>query len=160
MRLIKVVSFCLFAILCCISHAHENKYIFVGQNGADECSQTVFILELVGDDPGNHVMINDNGEIYLKVDKIVAIPKETFTHIATSNEFINTHAAQHSNIVYSDAQEFYAFAGDVIQCGSRASKAPKKWQCPYCHYWWEAGETCTNDNCPTNQWKKNKEVES
>lgn len=136
MRFIKFVSFCLFAIFCCASYAHENNYILVGQNGADECTQTAFVLELVGDDLGNHVIMNDNGEIYLKVDKIVAIPKETFTHVA------------------SDAQGFYAFAGDVIQCGSRVSKEPKKWQCPYCHYWWEIGETCTNDNCPTNLWKK------
>lgn len=152
MRFIKFISFCLFAIFCCASYAHENNYIFVGQNGADESAQTAFILELLGDDLENHVMMNENGEMYLKVDKIVAIPKETFIRFADPNEFMNTHTAPCSKIIQSDGQQFYAFAGDVIQCGSKV--APKKWQCPYCHYWWEIGESCTNDNCPTNQWKK------
>lgn len=30
----------------------------------------------------------------------------------------------------------------------------KKWQCPYCHYWWDYGKKCTNPDCPTMQWKK------
>ena len=42
--------------------------------------------------------------------------------------------------------------GCYVPCGSRVQ--PKKWQCPYCHSWWEMGEECRNADCPTNQWKK------
>jgi len=42
--------------------------------------------------------------------------------------------------------------GCYVPCGSRVQ--PRRWQCPYCHLWWELGEECTNKECPTNQWKK------
>jgi hypothetical protein len=42
--------------------------------------------------------------------------------------------------------------GCYLLCGGRVQ--PKRWQCPYCHRWWDLGEKCTNEECPTNQWKK------
>ena len=82
MKFIRVFSFFLFVVTCCTSYANENKYIFVGQTGNDEFAKTAFVLELVGDDLEQHVQINETGEVYLKVDKIVAIPKETFSRFA------------------------------------------------------------------------------
>lgn len=79
MKFMKFISF-LFTIICCTSYAHENKYIFIGQSGNE--GKTAFVLELVGDDFGDNVQINENGEVYLKVDKIIAIPKNTFAHFA------------------------------------------------------------------------------
>lgn len=134
MKFIRFMSFCLFLVLSCKSYAHENKYVFIGQNEGNGQAKTAFILELRGDDLENHVQISESGEVYLKVDKIIAVPKETFFHFA------------------SEGQELYVAEEDVTQCGSRV--APQKWQCPYCHHWWEIGEKCSNPKCPVNQWKK------
>jgi hypothetical protein len=139
MKFIRFISFCLFLVLSCKSYAHENKYVFVGQNEGNGQAKTAFILELMGDDLENHVQISESGEVYLKVDNIIAVPKETFSNFAS----------------HGNAQGLYEFEEDLTQCGSRVVKPPK-WQCPYCRLWWEMGEKCTNGNCPKNQWKKNK----
>ena len=127
MTLIKRIFFFLFTVISFTSYANDNSYILVGQNGSE--GKTAFVLELTGDDLGDNVQISENGEIYLKVDKIIAMP----------SGFANA---------YSDAA-----AENTIECGSRVYK-PEKWKCPYCYHWWEMGERCQNEKCPTNQWKK------
>ena len=77
MKLIKLVSLFFFTIISCISFADENKYIFVGQNETAESTETAFILEVEDGALENHVHISENGEVYLKVDKIIAIPKDS-----------------------------------------------------------------------------------
>lgn len=66
-------------------------FLFVGQNGND--GKIAFVLDLVGDDLENHVQINENGEVYLKVDKIVAIPKDTLSHFAYLSGLGNAQGA-------------------------------------------------------------------
>lgn len=75
MKFIRSISFFLFLIICSASYAHENKYIFVGQNNE---GKTAFVLELV-DDLGDNIQINENGEVYIKVDKIIAVTEENVT---------------------------------------------------------------------------------
>lgn len=74
MKLIKYIFFFLF-FSSCFSYANENKYTFVGQNNE---GKTAFILELV-DDLGDNIQINENGEVYIKVDKIIAVSEENVT---------------------------------------------------------------------------------
>lgn len=106
MKLVRFVSFFLFIVLCCTSYAHENKYVFVGQNGTDKCAQTAFILELIDDDLENHVMMNENGEVYLKVDKIIAIPKDTLIHFANlSNPTGSPSASLAANAMVDNIDE-------------------------------------------------------
>jgi hypothetical protein len=71
----KSMLFIFFAVFSCQSYAHENEYVLVGQNSYDGQADTAFVLELVGDNLEDYVHINENGEVYLKVDKIVAIPR-------------------------------------------------------------------------------------
>ena len=76
MKSIQFILFSLFASVQCVSYAQENTHIFVGQNDENGSAKTAFILELVGEDANDHVLMNDKGELYLKVDRIVAIPKD------------------------------------------------------------------------------------
>lgn len=83
MKLIRVISFFLFAAISCISYAKENKCIFIGQNEGDD-AKTVFILEMLGDDFDNYIHTNEHGEVYLKVNKLLAISKETLNQVVFS----------------------------------------------------------------------------
>ena len=76
MKFISYISFFLFAVTCTSYATDNNKYIFVGQNSQSGHEKTMFVLELMDEELENHFLINGNGEVYLKVDKIVAIPKE------------------------------------------------------------------------------------
>ena len=69
MKLIRVVSFFLFAAISCIAYAKENKCIFIGQNEIGD-ARAVFILEMLGDDFNNYVHTNEHGEVYLKIDNL------------------------------------------------------------------------------------------
>ncbi len=131
MKSVKFLSFFLFAILCCTSYAHENNFVFVGQNGAGECTQTAFILELLGDNLENHVMINENGEVYLKVDKIIAIPKEALNHFPIT------------------ADTSFPGNGEVSLTKASRNDWSFKWTCPHCGR--ENGPfdgSCQNKKCP------------
>lgn len=127
MKLKKLVPFLLLLIFCFTSYAHENRCVIVGQNAKEE--KTTFVLEM-SEDNWKNVHINENGEVYIRAEKIIVIP----------NNCLNE-------------QGFYPFEGDVTSCGSKVSK-PKTWQCPYCHHWWELGEKCKYEDCPTNRWEK------
>ena len=135
MTLMKYIFFFLFTVVSFTSYANDNTYILVGQNGSE--GKTAFVLELTCDDLGDNVQISENGEIYLKVDKIIAMPNGSY-----QNGFVNSYSAE--------AEE------NTIECGSRVYR-PKRWQCPYCHHWWEMGERCKNEECATNQWEKKEE---
>ena len=79
------------------------------------------------------------------------VPQEKFMlndtdiYILLDNNWLMTKALR------SDEQGFYITQEDIIECGSRPSP-DKKWQCPYCYRWWNYGEKCQNEDCPTNQW--------
>src|SRR3990167_9529567 len=93
------------------SYGNENKYIFVGQTGSDELATTAFVLELIGDNLEQHVQINETGEVYLKVDKIVAIPKETFSRFAnlagSNSQPYSTQAVATSFLASNQLNEGY-----------------------------------------------------
>jgi hypothetical protein len=66
----------------CLSYAHENRYILVGQNNCQGCTKTAFILDLRGDNLEHQLQISDNGEVYLKVDKIIAFSEKELSQCA------------------------------------------------------------------------------
>ncbi len=94
MKFIKFSVFFLFGLTCFTTYGNENKYIFVGQNENEGTAKTAFVLELIGEDLNEYFQINDNGEVYLRVDKILAIPKETFSHFV--------HLAETSSTAFPD----------------------------------------------------------
>ena len=92
MKLIRVIPFFLFAAISCISYAKEDKCIFIGQNEVGD-AKTVFILEMPGDDFENYVHTNEHGEVYLKVNKISVISKETLNQVVFSSAGRDIHAS-------------------------------------------------------------------
>jgi hypothetical protein len=136
MKFIRFCTFFLFITACCTFYANENKYVFVGQNGNDGLAKTVFVLELMGADLEQYVQINENGEVYLKVDKIVAIPKETFSHFASfCNSTMLTNASQNM-METGGADEEYVCCSN---CRFYYYARPGHRDCPRCH-------TLTNTN--------------
>lgn len=85
MKLMKLCSVLLFLIFFSTTYADENKYIFIGQNGHGESAKTAFVLEITAEDCNNVIAMNENGEVYLKADNIVAISKETFANFAQAS---------------------------------------------------------------------------
>jgi hypothetical protein len=79
-----VTPFFLLAASSCISYAKENKSIFIAQNEVGD-AKTVLMLEMPGDDLENYVHINEQGEVFLKVNKLVAMSKETLTQVVFSS---------------------------------------------------------------------------
>ena len=74
MKLMKFFSLLMFVILCCTTYAHENKYIFIGQNGSGESVQTAFVLEISAEEMNDICLMNEDGEIRLKADKVTRVP--------------------------------------------------------------------------------------
>jgi predicted ATP-binding protein involved in virulence len=74
----KFIPFILFTLLSCVSYAQENTQILIGQNG----HKTAFILEVVGEE---NLFVNDKGEIYLKADNIVVVPKENLLNFMAAS---------------------------------------------------------------------------
>ena len=81
MNFIKRIPFFLFIVVCYTSYASENTYVLMGQN--EKGDSTTFLLELMDSDIEQYCHISENGEIHLKADKIIAIPKSSHA-IATS----------------------------------------------------------------------------
>ncbi|MCI0381939.1 MAG: hypothetical protein L0207_02665 [Chlamydiae bacterium] len=74
MKFMKSIVFFLF-IICCSSYANEDKYVLIGQNG----NETAFVLELE-DNLGDNIQVTENGEVYLKVDRVFAVRKGITLH--------------------------------------------------------------------------------
>lgn len=144
MHFMKSVLFIFFAIINYQAYAHENEYVLVGQNHHDGQADTAFVLELVGDNVDDYVHINESGEVYLKVDKIVAIPRGK-TQFASARDVMYVSGGKCLS-VGRDYEEDVGRYGRVDQ--------PKRWQCPYCYHWWILGEKCQNPFCPVNNWNK------
>jgi hypothetical protein len=152
----KFYLFVLAFVFCTVStHAHENKCVFVGQNGGE----SVFTLEILGNFPANHLQIDENGEVHIKVDRIIAVSKELFSQESASSDSANSinqflaFMNQNRAIGYHDEIGSFVFEDYALDSNGGSSRA-KKWQCPYCYMWWEYGERCKNPACPTNQWNK------
>jgi Zn finger protein HypA/HybF involved in hydrogenase expression len=112
MKFIKLCSFLLLAFFCYNIHAEENKYIFVGQNGSDSSAKTAFVLEITDENIDNVFLMNEAGEIYLKADKVVAVPK---------NLLMNFELASNTSLVES--------ATHALENGNES------WKCPVCKAW-------------------------
>ena len=84
---------------------------------------------------------------YINSDKIFL--NNTSIYIQCNDEYLITEKLR------CDEYGFYIISKDVSNsidlCGSKVSQR-QKWQCPYCHQWWNIGEKCKNSKCPTNQW--------
>lgn len=76
MKLMKLFLSLTLTLFCCTAFAHENKHFLIGLNGTGESAETAFIVEVSSDDLNDICVMSDEGEVYLKVDKIVAVPKE------------------------------------------------------------------------------------
>jgi len=140
MKSIKKALLFLFFVITCTSYANENKYIFVGQNECEGSLTPCFILDPMTNFSEDQIMITDNGEIYLKVDQIIAIPREHFlienhsqlTRTANSS-FFNHFNTQNISMNISNIEEYDSPA---IRCSNcRRYYDPKPYQgrrCPVC----------------------------
>ncbi len=54
------------------------------------------------------------------------------------------------DVIRVDTEGTYVLEQDLMTYA--ASRGSKRWQCPYCRYWWQIGESCKNPRCPTNNW--------
>lgn len=90
MKLLKMCSFLMLLILFCTTYADENKYIFIGKNGNGESAKPAFILEVSAEDANSVFALSEGGEIHLKADQIVLLPKEALTNF--SNEPVGESA--------------------------------------------------------------------
>ncbi len=76
MKLIKTLFIFLFLTAIFTSYAHENKHIFVGKTGQGDDEKVSFILNLLDDEVEKYIHVSEEtGEIFLKVDNIVSVPK-------------------------------------------------------------------------------------
>lgn len=73
----------MFSVFCFTSYASENKHFFIGQTGSGESVRTAFILEVTADNFLDHMQITENGEVFLKADQVLAIPKETLSNLVS-----------------------------------------------------------------------------
>ena len=102
-----MLGFLLFSVLFCTSYANENKYIFIGQNDYEGGKKTAFILEVLEEDLENIVQINGEGEISLKVDGIISMPKDTFSRIISLNAFENSYEDKEIRCKNKNCRYFY-----------------------------------------------------
>ncbi len=91
-------------------------------------------------------------KLYIDNKDIAIDDQDIFVHLA--DDWMKTDA------IRSDEHGLYVFGEDLTEYGSRVSPSPQQWKCPYCYYWWDMGEPCTNRKCPTNQWNKDEKEES
>ena len=134
---IKRVIFFIAALVSCISYAkaHENKYYFVGKNG----DETAFVLDIHSNNMENCVSISENGEVWLKVDKIVAIPKgESVIYFEDSMPKIKKVMAppyfQSSNdMPYSMNERSEDQEVKCPKCKFYYVPRPPTWDCPRCN---------------------------
>jgi hypothetical protein len=135
----KGICFFIAALVSCISYvkANENKYVFVGQRG----NETAFVLDIISDDMANNVTIEENGEVWIKVDKIVAIPKDQLVECANHDNsikenkaatlfpyFLISHASSHALHENADEQEVRC-----PRCHFYYIPRPPTWGCPRCN---------------------------
>ncbi len=94
MKFIKTLFFFLMLTTCFTSYANENKYIFVGKTGAAEDEKIAFILNLLDTDIEKYILISEaTGEVFIKVDKIVAASKDPLLDFRSFETFSDHIAA-------------------------------------------------------------------
>lgn len=138
MKSMKLFSFWLAMSVLGMTYAEENGQLFIGQIDCRGETKVAFVLELVNNDL--EYVINEHGELYLKVDRIVQLPKDLL---------LLGGSASPLNLIGDSESVPFQLCGRGLPM-----KKMKMWQCPHCNHWWEVGESCKNPNCPTNQQKK------
>jgi len=93
---------------------------------------------------GINLHATQSQKIYINSSNIVI--ERTNIYVQLADDWFQTKALK------SDEIGFFVSEKDIISCGSRVSSMPQRWQCPYCHHWWDMGEKCQNKDCPTNKW--------
>src|ERR1700722_3797728 len=89
MKTICLMLLFLIAALPFTSYDEESNHILVGQKD----DKVVFLLEVVGNDFENNVIVTESGEVYLKADKILTVPKEALMNFVAASA-PNTSAAE------------------------------------------------------------------
>jgi|GEM_PF-1619181 hypothetical protein len=59
-----------------------------------------------------------------------------------------------SNSIETDSSGLFVYENNLHHAISEYPKGVrleyvKKWQCPYCHYYWPVGKPCDNEDCPS-----------
>lgn len=119
------------ALASCISYANaENQHVFVGQR-----EDSVLLLELGEGSFENNVIISEAGEVFLKLDKIVAISKGK---IAGSEEQDGIIPASSSSILSASSESFTETRDDSpeVRCSNCGTYYEPKYykgrKCPVC----------------------------
>src|ERR1700679_3274089 len=112
MSCMKRLTLFVAALISFISYAnaHENRYVFIGENN----NQIAFVLDLLNEDVQNYVRINENGEVWLKADKIVSVPASQLATAAPLSYLNNT--------------------GDLSNVEARSEEQEVK--CPKCRFYY------------------------
>ena len=134
MKLMKFISFFLLLIGYSTSYAHENKYIFIGQNGDGESAKTAFVLEVIDDELESNFHVNEAGEIYLKVDRVVAVPKEALSHMS---HLSNNTQPLYFSLSHIDGDNQENYGEQEVRCRNPKCRyyytpRPGKRDCPRC----------------------------
>ncbi len=138
MKFINIFSIFLFIFLNFVGYAHGNEYILIGKNQTDKSGRPAFILEMSENNLENTIRIGENGEVFVKVDTIFAIPKEALTHSTQdflSFEILNTLIDTSGALVFDSYTK--QCPGDLIPCINdycRRCISPLTSKCPTCKY--------------------------
>ena len=109
MKYIRALFLLCFAGLHFTGYGQVSESIFIGQNNENGQLQTAFILNIIGDCQEKDFIISEDGEVYLKVDKIIALPKEALYSGIFANSLMQNN---NGSIALSDSYN----EGPTIQC--------------------------------------------
>jgi Zn finger protein HypA/HybF involved in hydrogenase expression len=123
MKLITKLLTLFVAVFICSSHADENKQLFIGKIG----EKAVFLLDVLeAGDLQNSMHISETGEVFIKVDQILALAKtEVSNFLATSQQLPTTNAFPETALRDNEPD---------VQC----------WNCKH----WYGPRSCNGRKCP------------
>jgi Zn finger protein HypA/HybF involved in hydrogenase expression len=106
--------------LCCSLYAVENKQIFTGEILEDGVMKPAFLLEILDTEMLDRLAISENGEVWIKVDKVSVVPTtQNYISIATQTQTM-------SDITYREEPDI---------------------QCNKCKYWYSP-QSSNGRRCP------------
>ncbi len=110
-----------------ISHAGENGTVLVGQTETGGQTRVAFVLELLEQDIQNYCVVNEKGEVFLKVDRVIAMPNG-----ALQSSLGNNWVGQQLNLSEINTAEAEWIYCRNRECGKRFHWRPEDRVCPYC----------------------------
>lgn len=115
MKFIKTTLAFLSSITLFTGYAHENKQIFLGMTGHGKEEKVAFILNLLDEEVEKYLHISeDSGEVYLKVDSLVSMPKSALDHTGVWNSeqilapIQLMHSKDESEVRCSKCRQYYS----------------------------------------------------